>query len=70
MRRMITRLAVLVALLTATACGAAGASGVQSAAPAAPPGALGFTAATLDGGTFDSAVLSGKPAVLWFWAPF
>ncbi|MFY1632049.1 redoxin family protein [Solwaraspora sp. WMMB335] len=29
-----------------------------------------FSGATLDGGTFDGADLAGKPAVLWFWAPW
>ncbi len=34
------------------------------------PEELAFTAATLDGGTFDGASLVGRPAVLWFWAPW
>ncbi|MFY1695675.1 redoxin domain-containing protein [Solwaraspora sp. WMMA2101] len=29
-----------------------------------------FTARTLDGATFDGRSLAGKPAVLWFWAPW
>ncbi|WFE26871.1 redoxin domain-containing protein [Solwaraspora sp. WMMD791] len=29
-----------------------------------------FTARTLDGTTFDGRSLAGKPAVLWFWAPW
>lgn len=29
-----------------------------------------FSVATLDGGTFDGRTLAGKPAVLWFWAPW
>lgn len=29
-----------------------------------------FTAATLDGGSFDGHRLAGKPALLWFWAPW
>ncbi len=31
---------------------------------------LSFTVTTLDGGTFDGKTLAGKPAVLWFWAPW
>ncbi len=33
-------------------------------------GGYDFTVATLDGGTFDGRSLAGKPAVLWFWAPW
>lgn len=29
-----------------------------------------FTGTTLDGERFDGARLQGKPAVLWFWAPW
>jgi thiol-disulfide isomerase/thioredoxin len=31
---------------------------------------LAFSAKTLDGTQFDGATLAGKPAVLWFWAPW
>jgi thiol-disulfide isomerase/thioredoxin len=31
---------------------------------------LDFTATTLDGATFEGASLAGKPALLWFWAPW
>lgn len=34
------------------------------------PEELAFTAPTLGGGTFDGASLAGRPAVLWFWAPW
>lgn len=34
------------------------------------PEMLQFTATTLDGTTFDATSLAGKPAVLWFWAPW
>ncbi|BAX91850.1 protein disulfide oxidoreductase [Mycobacterium shigaense] len=43
---------------------------------AAPPPAqaaderLNFTGTTLSGAPFNGASLQGKPAVLWFWAPF
>lgn len=40
------------------------------AAPGASAGQLGFTASTVDGASFDASTLAGKPAVLWFWAPF
>jgi len=33
-------------------------------------GALSFTGTTLDGASFDAAGLAGKPAILWFWAPW
>jgi thiol-disulfide isomerase/thioredoxin len=29
-----------------------------------------FTGDTLEGSSFDGAQLAGKPAVLWFWAPW
>jgi thiol-disulfide isomerase/thioredoxin len=51
-------------------------AGCGPAAPAevAPPPATGpltaFTATTLDGARFDGASLAGRPAVLWFWAPW
>lgn len=31
---------------------------------------LAFTAKTIDGTTFDGKSLAGKPALLWFWAPW
>jgi thiol-disulfide isomerase/thioredoxin len=31
---------------------------------------LNFTGTTLGGAPFNGASLQGKPAVLWFWAPF
>src|ERR1700737_1966154 len=41
----------------------------------APPRAvaddrLNFTGTTLSGASFNGASLQGKPAVLWFWAPW
>ncbi|MFC4126324.1 redoxin domain-containing protein [Nocardia rhizosphaerae] len=39
--------------------------------PGAPvPEQLNFTARTVDGAEFAGASLAGKPAVLWFWAPW
>lgn len=52
------------------------ASGATSPATSPPTGAtpvpevLDFTAATVDGGTFEGASLAGKPVVVWFWAPW
>jgi thiol-disulfide isomerase/thioredoxin len=34
------------------------------------PASLRFTGKTLDGKAFDAATLAGKPAILWFWAPW
>ena len=31
---------------------------------------LNFTGTTLSGATFNGSTLRGKPAVLWFWAPW
>lgn len=60
---------LLVAVLAlATAC---------ATAPTAPTGRpapggdrLDFTARTVDGREFSGQQLAGKPAVLWFWAPW
>ncbi|GII77476.1 thiol:disulfide interchange protein [Sphaerisporangium rufum] len=55
---------------------------VETAAPAdtkapgtkvsadAGAGSYDFTTATLDGGRFDGRSLAGRPALLWFWAPW
>ncbi|MBY0387172.1 MAG: protein disulfide oxidoreductase [Mycobacterium pseudokansasii] len=75
-------LAPLVALVVAVAgCGPASTATPAPAAPsgaaASPPNAhtlvpaqLQFTATTVDGRQFSGASLFGKPAVLWFWAPW
>ncbi|WP_434587207.1 redoxin domain-containing protein [Streptomyces sp. A5-4] len=52
---------------TATASAPASA---DSSPSGAVPEALRFTGTTLDGEPFDGATLAGKPAVLWFWAPW
>ena len=44
--------------------------GAPTSAAAEVPEQLRFTAKTLDGQDFDGASLAGKPAVLWFWAPW
>ncbi|MDI3313143.1 MAG: protein disulfide oxidoreductase [Mycobacterium sp.] len=60
------------------ACGPAPHPGTHSAAGSAPqlaagkavPAQLQFTAKTVEGQEFSGASLLGKPAVLWFWAPW
>ena len=66
MRVRLTVLAVA-AVVALTGCG----SGAR-AAPEKPvvPAALAFTGRTLDGKAFDAASLTGRPVVLWFWAPW
>ncbi|MEU7531464.1 redoxin domain-containing protein [Saccharothrix sp. NPDC042600] len=52
----------------------ASAGSPASAAPTTPaatvPDRLRFTAKTVDGADFSGETLAGKPAVLWFWAPW
>jgi len=62
MRRLALALAGLV-LLATTGCGA-------DTPKAAAAGVLSFTGTTIDGEAFDAAALAGKPALLWFWAPW
>ncbi|GGJ79588.1 hypothetical protein GCM10010123_06820 [Pilimelia anulata] len=54
----------------ATAGAAASPAAADPAPPAVVPAALRFTGKTIDGAAFDGGGLAGKPAVLWFWAPF
>ena len=76
--RLLIRIVLAAVLLAgcgspAPSSGGAGRSAVApaSATPAsATPASATFTAATLGGGTFDSTTLAGRPAVLWFWAPW
>lgn len=60
------------ALLAVAGCGSVGGSRTSSAEPASNVAAvdLDFTATTLEGNSFDGEQLRGKPAVLWFWAPW
>ncbi len=75
---MRTLIAVLVTvLLTAAGCGGtttgAGVERPSSNKGSTSSGAqadLDFTTTTLDGKTFEGMRLEGKPAVLWFWAPW
>lgn len=43
-----------------------------SGRPHAPdiPDTLRFAGKTLDGTAFDATTMAGKPAILWFWAPW
>ena len=68
---------VVAAALTMVSCGdpgtdssGTGIAGAGDAAEASPGPLLAFTATTLDGKAFDGMSLAGKPAVLWFWAPW
>ena len=47
-------------------------TGTTAQAPPAPavPEQLRFTAKTIDGEEFSGRSLAGKPALLWFWAPW
>ncbi|MBB2944113.1 thiol-disulfide isomerase/thioredoxin [Actinoplanes lutulentus] len=74
------RVPKLVLALLATLVAAAGCATAKSALPAAAsvsaspavivPQTLTFSGTTLDGAAFDAASLAGKPAMLWFWAPW
>ncbi|WP_327010661.1 redoxin family protein [Dactylosporangium sp. NBC_01737] len=75
MRRAVVVL--MLAVLTVGACtrtagepGGTGAPTATASSRAGVPGRLDFIATTLDGAAFDGASLAGKPAVLWFWAPW
>jgi thiol-disulfide isomerase/thioredoxin len=64
---------VVVAVMAVAGCGANSGSTAGSAdRPASTPtgSPLEFTATTVDGKPFDGRSLIGKPAVLWFWAPW
>jgi peroxiredoxin len=74
-RRVLGAAAIAAVLTLAAACGGdtarqTGTSSGGTSRDAAVAPDLDFTVATLDGGTFDGRSLAGKPAVLWFWAPW
>ncbi len=60
----------LILLLAAVVLLAAGCGSGPSQAGGAAGKQLQFTAKTLDGQSFSGDSLKGKPAVLWFWAPW
>jgi thiol-disulfide isomerase/thioredoxin len=59
----------LVLVLVSGCAGPAHRPAVAAAAPAAAS-TLAFTGRTLDGAAFDAATMAGRPAILWFWAPW
>ena len=67
---------MVIAVMLVAGCGRSGGGGpVAQSAPAAKPSQpvsaqLQFSAKTLDGAPFSGQSLLGKPAVLWFWAPW
>lgn len=65
----IARAAVAIAAIAVLALAGCG-SGKGGVATDDVPAKLDFTAKTLDGKQFRGASLAGKPAVLWFWAPW
>jgi thiol-disulfide isomerase/thioredoxin len=71
MTRRLGWLLVVVAVLV-TGCGTRGghAGAAETGQATAGDSPLEFTATTLDGKSFDGRSLAGKPAVLWFWAPW
>ncbi len=62
------------AALTLTACGAEGSDddpgSVAIPTETRETADLTFDGTTLDGESFDGESLAGRPAVLWFWAPW
>lgn len=66
---MIVRLLSL-AKLFAVACVAVVVMSVAAPSAVAADDRLQFSGTTLSGAPFNGASLQGKPAVLWFWAPF
>jgi len=77
LRTVSTLVAGTLLLLTGCSAGSAdtgsersagtGSSGTGTTAAVAD---LAFTAETLDGSSFDGETLAGRPAVVWFWAPW
>lgn len=62
---------LVAAVLAVAGCGGPTPDGDTSGdQPAATGLLLAFTATTLDGKPFDGMSLTGKPTVLWFWAPW
>ncbi|MEU4293163.1 redoxin family protein [Kribbella sp. NPDC026596] len=68
---------LLITAIAVGACGGPASTGAPPAGPSpssgqttAPVANLDFTARTITGATFDGRRLAGKPAVLWFWAPW
>jgi thiol-disulfide isomerase/thioredoxin len=64
--------ALLLGVLLIGGCAANGEQGADTSAreSSSDTANLAFTGETLDGSSFDGTELAGKPAVLWFWAPW
>jgi thiol-disulfide isomerase/thioredoxin len=60
----------LAALLLAGAGGCGTPAPPQARAPGGATATFAFTGRTLDGRPYDASVLAGRPALLWFWAPW
>ena len=61
----------LIGLVLMVASGCAGpAPAPEAAAAAVVADTLSFSGTTLEGTTFDASAMAGKPAILWFWAPW
>jgi thiol-disulfide isomerase/thioredoxin len=61
---------LVAAVLALASCGDPAPGETAGDQPAATGPLLAFTATTLDGKPFDGTSLTGKPTVLWFWAPW
>jgi len=59
---------LLFLLIALTGCGSQTAAGPAAGAATGDP--LSFSGETIDGEAFEGASLAGRPAVLWFWAPW
>ncbi|GAA3351257.1 hypothetical protein GCM10020358_80300 [Amorphoplanes nipponensis] len=76
MRRLVLLGVVMAVVLSGCGSGGdrTGPTGDTGPSGAAGPGAggslLAFSGTTIDGKPFDGKSLAGKPAVLWFWAPW
>lgn len=57
-------------LLVLTGCASGDGSDEVAGAASANGADLAFSGETLGGARFEGAQLEGKPAVLWFWAPW
>ena len=61
-----------VTVFVLVACGDPGSEGStpsSSVGVAGTPESLQFQGTLVGGGTLDGATLSGRPVLLWFWAP-
>ncbi len=63
---------LLSAVLMMSGCAAAGEDldAGSGTSPGTSAATLDFTGETLDGSAYEGVQLAGKPAVLWFWAPW